>query len=163
MEILDVYNVHGEKIGKTIERGTKLPEGEYIKVVSIYIKNGIRYLIQKTSEQKGHIIAMTGGAVSKDNDSFTQAIIECKEELGIDLKKECLKQVGTFYREDAMFDVFLYEDEDTDLEEYPFILQESEVESIMWLTKNEIEDLILKEELRESSCQSYLQFIKDRD
>ena len=162
MEILDVYNINSEKIGKTIERGTKLPEGEYIKVVSIYIKNGIRFLVQKTSEQKGHFISMTGGVVSSGNDSFTQCSIECKEELGLELKKDCLEHIGQFHREDVIFEVFMYEDESVDLEEYPFTLQESEVESVMWLTKNEIEDLILKNKLRESSSQSYLKFVKDK-
>lgn len=61
----------------------------------------------------------------------------------------------------AILDVYIYEDEDVDLEEEKFVLQESEVESISWLSKNEIEDLILKDNFRPSSATQYMQLIRN--
>lgn len=162
MEILDVYDINGNKLPKTVDRDNKdLNDGEYVKVSVVWIKNGIRYLIQLASEEKGGEYATTGGHVPTGVTSRDQAIVECKEELGIDLKDECLSYLGPIYLRRAIMDVFLYEDDETDLEELEFNLQKEEVESVVWLTKDEIEDMILKGNLRESTAKHYLQYIKN--
>ena len=83
MEVLDVYDVHGNKLNKTTVRGNlELVEGEeFIKIVTVWFRSGIRYLIQLTSEQKGSIYAVTGGHVPTGSTSREQAKVECKEEL----------------------------------------------------------------------------------
>lgn len=161
-EIIDVYDINGNPINKTIVRGreeSELKDGEYIKAVAIWIKNGIRYLIQKVSKEKGGWLAVTSGVIPTGGDSLSQAVVECKEELDFDIKKEDLQYLGRIYVEYVIIDTYLYEGE-TDLEEYGFTLQESEVENIAWYTKDEIEDMILKDELRYSTSQEYLKFIK---
>jgi 8-oxo-dGTP pyrophosphatase MutT (NUDIX family) len=162
MELLEVYDINKNPLGKTIERGQKLGSGEYIRGVSIFIKNGIRYLIQLTSKEKGSVYALTGGCLSAGNDAMTQAVIECKEELGLDIEKENLTFLGSVLINDVIIDAHIYENPDRDLEEFPFELQKEEVENILWLSKDEIEDMILKGMIRKSTAQAYLQYVKDK-
>ena len=161
MEIVDVYDIHGNKLNKTIVRGNgqDLKTGEYVKAVSIWIKSGIRFLIQKVSKEKGDLWAVTSGAVSSGYESLEQAVIECKEELDLTVKKEDLQYMGNMIFNNVIIDVYLYDSEE-DLEAINFTLQESEVAEIAWLSGNEIEDMILRGDLRQSSCESYLKYIK---
>lgn len=161
-EIIDVYDIHGNKLNKTIIRGHSqdLKDGEYVKAVAIWIKSGIRYLIQKVSKEKGSWWAVTSGAVPTGQTSLTQAVVECKEELDLDVSTEDLEYLGTIYVKDVIIDTYIY-DADNNLEDYNFSLQESEVEQIVWLTKDEIEDMIIKDNVRYSTSQEYLKFIKD--
>ena len=61
MEILDVYDVHSNKLNKTTVRGNlELIEGEeFIKIVTVWFRSGIRYLIQLVSEEKGSVLYNT--------------------------------------------------------------------------------------------------------
>lgn len=158
MEKLDLYNSNGEKLNKTIFRGTKPEDGEFIKLAVIYIKSRNKYLLQKCSEQKGGEFAVTGGHVSAGNSSEEQAVIEIKEELGIDIDKTKLTFVGSMFKGKAIFDVYVYED--NNLIDFNFDLQLEEVAEVCWLTKTEIEDLIGKGVVRESTCLHYNKFIK---
>lgn len=164
MELLDVYDINRKKLDKTIVRGeTVLCDGEFVLITTIWIRSGIRFLIQHTSKQKGSTYAVTGGCVSAGNTSKQQIKIECQEELGFDLKDENILLLGSLVVPDmrAILDVYLYEDEDVDLEQIEYHLQESEVESISWLSKNEIEDLILKDNFRPSSAEQYMKLIRN--
>lgn len=161
MEILDLYNIQGEKLNKTIARGTKPNPNEYIKLATVWIKSDVRFLIQLCSEEKGSEYAVTGGHVTAGNTSQKQALIETEEELGITLKENDLQFLGSIYRGQAIFDVYLYEDEDYTLSNKEFNLQQSEVQDVCWLSKNDIEDLIIKGEFRESSAEQYFKLIKN--
>jgi len=160
MEKLDIYDIDGNLTGKIINRGDKnFQEGEYIKLAVIYIKANNKYLMQKCSELKGGEYAITGGHVPSGFTSFEQASIEVKEELGLDLDSNKLKFLGTHIKgAHGMFDVYLYEDDS--IFDFNFILQEEEVESVCWLTKEEIEELIDKNLVRTSTVEHYNKFIK---
>jgi len=162
MEILDLYDINGNKLNKTIVRGNRdIPDGEYFKVVSIWIKSGLKFLIQICSEEKGGEYAVTGGHVSSGNESSQQAIIESDEELGLKIDSSKLEYLGnTILNNKVIFDVYLYEPEEN-LEDYDFKLQKSEVEDIVWLSKDDIEDLIIKDMFRQSSAMQYFKFIKN--
>lgn len=160
MEILDLYDIDGNKLDKTIIRGQEKPgDGEYIKLCVIYIKCKDRFLYQKCSVAKGGEYAVTGGHVSTGHDSATQMVIELEEELGLTVDKDRLTLIGHMVRDVALFDIYMLED-DT-LESYNFVLQESEVESIHWFTKAEVEALIDQGLVRKSSCIHYEKFIKN--
>lgn len=162
MEILDVYDINGNKLNKTVERENKnLEDGEFIKLVTVWFRNGIRYLIQLVSEKKGGVYAVTGGHIPSGISSREQAKVECKEELGFELEDEKLTYLGPVYEKRAIVDVYLYEDEDVNLEDFEFVLQKEEVEEVVWLTKDEMEDMILKGIFRQSSAQQYMKYIKD--
>ena len=162
MEILDLYDIDGNKLDKTIVRGKEKPAlGEYIKLCVVYIKCGDKFLYQKCSEQKGGEYAVTGGHVPSGFTSLDQMVVELQEEVGLIVDKDRLELVGSMVRDTALFDIYYYRD-DT-LESYNFTLQESEVDSVHWFTKADIEGLIAKGLVRKSSCVHYEKFIKDND
>lgn len=163
MEILDVYDIKGNKLNKTTVRGNlDLKEGEeFIKIVTVWFRSGIRYLIQLVSEEKGSIYAVTGGHIPTGSTSREQAKVECKEELGFDLEDDKLTYLGPVYEKRVIIEVYLYEDEDRDLEEVEFTLQKEEVAEVVWLTKDEMEDMILKGILRDSTAHQYMELIKN--
>ena len=158
MEKLDLYTKDGTLTGKVINRGEKPQNGEYIKLCVVYLKCQNKFLMQKCSVQKGGEYAITGGHVSSGNTSISQAVIEVKEELGFDIDISKLQFLGNIYRPTAIFDVFLYED--SNLQNLEITLQEEEVESVSWLTKSEIDNLISLGLVRPSSCEHYTKFIK---
>ncbi len=158
VEKLDLYDIDGNKLGKTIFRGEKPAESEFIKLVVVYIKSGDKYLFQKCSKEKGGEFAVTGGHVSAGNTSEKQGQVEIQEELGVIIDVAKLKKLGNICRKNAIFDVYLYEDES--FKNIEFKLQEEEVECVYWLTKSEIETLIDKGLVRASSCQHYDKFIR---
>ena len=158
MEILDLYNANGEKLNKTIARGQKPVEGEYIKLAVVYVKCGDKYLLQKCSKEKGGEYAITGGHVPSGFTSLQQACVETEEELGLHLSTNDLKYLGSMPRGSAIFDVFLYENDN--LKDFNFVLQEEEVEGVYWYTKAQIEKMIEQGVVRKSSCLHYEKFIK---
>ena len=162
MEILDLYDNQGKLLGKTIERGNKnLAENENIKLTIVWIKCKNKYLIQLTSKQKGSVFASTGGHVQSGKTSLEQAILELEEELNLHTKAENFKFLGNIFEKNAIFDVFLIEDDS--LDKYDFKLQEEEVEDVYWLDKSEIEKLIEQNKVRISTAKQYDMFIKNKN
>ena len=159
MELLDLVDINGNSLGKTVERGNcEIKEGEYIVITVVYLKSNDKYLLQLTSKEKGNVYAVTGGHVPHGLTSREQTVVECKEELGLDLDIDRLEYLGVVYRKQAMFTVYLYEDDNLINEK--ITLQEEEVADAFWLTKEEIDSLIEKDLVRESTCKSYNKFIK---
>lgn len=162
MEYLDLYDIHGNLLNKVIARGDKnFEDGEYIKLAVIWLKCKDKYLIQKSSVEKGSDYAVTGGHVTTGFTSREQAVVELNEELGITVDKDELIYLGTIVRgSHAMFDVYLYEDDN--LENTTFEYQVEEVESAKWYETNEIDELIAKGLFRASSTLHYEKFIKNK-
>lgn len=95
MEYLDIYNEKKEKLNKKIKRGDKLLDNEHILVAVIFIENSEgKYLIQKTSKEKGEKYATTGGHVLSGETPKTAIIRETKEELGLDVSNENIIYIG---------------------------------------------------------------------
>lgn len=158
MEYLDIYDNNGNKTGKQIERGNKnLGENEYIKLSTLWLKSGDKYLLQVCSEEKGSEYAVTGGHVSAGNDAKFQAILEAEEELGLHIDSDRLSHLGRIIIRKAMFEVFMLEDDS--LQSKTFTLQKEEVVEVLWLTKSEIESLP-DGILRKSTKIQYETFIK---
>ena len=159
MELLGLFDNNGNYLNKSIVRGDKnFNDGENIKLVTIWIENNGKYLIQKCSKEKGGEYAVTGGHVTFGNSSPEQAVIEIKEELDLDIKMGNLTFCGNIYKPHAIFDVYILNNFYFDIDKCK--LQESEVESIQWLTKSEIEQLIENNAFRKSSEMQYHKFIK---
>ena len=161
MEILDIYDINNNKTGRTIVRGDKnLKDGEFIKLVVIWIEDNNKYLVQKCSEEKGSEFAITGGHVSSGNEAKVQAVIEIEEELGVKVEESSLQFLGIITKKNAMFEVYILKDVIT--QNTKFVLQESEVESVSWLDEGQIEDLIKNGVFRKSSQMHYEKFIKGK-
>lgn len=149
MEYLDLYNAKKEKIGKKILRGTDIPDGYYIMIVIVFIENSKgEFLFQFTSKEKGNIWATTGGHVKSGDDAISTAVIEVKEELGIDLDKNKLKNIYTGIKDGRIFEVF-YINQDIDIRKMS--LQKEEVDSVKWLSKEELKRLINQDNVRKSN------------
>ena len=96
MEILDIYDDNGNLTGKTIKRGdksVKLNMHEHIALSVIFIENSEgKYLIQKTSQEKGGEFSSTGGHVDSGETPYGAIKREVKEELGIDISNDEIKK-----------------------------------------------------------------------
>lgn len=133
MELLDVYDDYGEKTGKVVERGTDINdflEGEHIAVAIIYIENeNNQFLIQKTSKKKGGNYSSTGGHVDHGEEPIDTIKREVKEELGIDISKDDIIDLGYLLFDFPIRFVF-YLKKDIDLDD--IVLQKEEVESVSY-------------------------------
>ena len=143
MEILDLYDDNGNKLDKTIERGSNPETGENIMLSVVYIKdkNG-KYLIQKTSKEKGNRYSTTGGHVIHGEDGLTTIIREIKEELGIDVAKDKLVFIDQIKLPTKQCIFNIYELRIDEISPQDIIIQESEVESVILLTEEEIKKII---------------------
>ena len=163
MEYLNVYDINGNLLDKKIARIDKdtLPNDEYFMVVLLFVENERgEFLLQKTSKIKNSVIATTGGHVTYGDTPLETVIKECKEELGIDLLESDIKYIYTENDGYCLIGVY-YTKKDIDISK--IILQEEEVESINWYTKEEIENFINNNELRKSNIKPYrrvLEYIK---
>ena len=159
MEILDLFDINGNHLNKTMVRASRpISDGEYIKIVTIWIKCKNKFLIQKTSEAKHNEYAVSGGHVPTGTTPIEQAVIELDEELGIKITTGQLSYLGRVVRGHVLFETYLLEDDNFDT--YPITLQETEVEDVLWLNSSEIEYLINKSDFRESSAMQYDKFIR---
>ena len=86
-EICDIYDVYGNRAGKTFVHGEPLSNGQYVMVVYVWIVNSRdEILIQKRSEQKKDLPgtwATHSGCVLAGESSLQACIREPLEEIGI--------------------------------------------------------------------------------
>ena len=160
IELLDLYDDNGNSLNRTIERGNKLRFGENIMLSVVYIKdkNG-KYLIQKTSKQKGSIYSTTGGHVTHGEDGLTTIIREIKEELGIVTFKEQLEFITQIKLPTKQCIFNVYELIMDVIDPKNIKIQSSEVESVNLMTKNEINKLIKEDKFLESHAYIFKNYI----
>jgi len=156
MEYLDLYDENKKLTGKKILRnknGYNLEKGNYINIVIIFIKNDEnKFLIQKTSKEKGSLWATTGGHV-KSGQTCDEAIIEeVKEELGIDISKEKVELFKTIKYNIAYQDIY-YLEKNINIEDIK--LQKEEVEFVKWLSIEEINELIKEDTFRHGNIDAF--------
>ena len=160
MEILDLYDDNGNKLNKTIVRGNKPNEGENIMLSIVFIKDKDgKYLIQKTSKEKGNQYSTTGGHVTHGEDGLTTIIREIKEELGIDASKDYLKFVNKikFPNKQCIFNIYELLIDNIDIKN--ITIQESEVEFVELLSKDEIKKIIEEEKFLASHAYIFENYI----
>ena len=145
MELLDVYDSSGNKTGRVVERGNKkevFSKDEHVAVAIIYIENDKgEFLLQKTSKEKGGNYSSTGGHVNHGEDAYNTIIREVKEELGIDISNDNVVSLGHICIDFPIRFIF-YLKKNIDLKK--ITLQEDEVESVSYLTIDEINNLLDK-------------------
>lgn len=151
MELLNLYDYNGNLVKEIGVRGKKT---KYLKgIVMIYIENSNgEFLIQKTSSSRGNIFATTGGHVSYGSNFLETIIAEVKEELGIDISKENIKEIGTYKWEFYLQKVF-YLKKDIDIKD--LLLRKEEVEYVKWMSVKEINNLIKENKYREGCIEGY--------
>lgn len=155
MEMLDVIREDGSRTGIIKERGVVHREGALHATAHIWIvrkndKSGYDILLQKRSADKDShpecYDISSAGHVSAGDEVLTSALRELREELGIAACAQDLREIGIrninyqgiFYgkpfRDRQRSIVYLYE-KPVAIEKLN--LQESEIESVMWLDYQE--------------------------
>jgi len=140
MEILDLYDRERIKTNETIIRGSPVPKGRYHLVIHICIFNNKgEMLIQKRSISKANWPGLwdvsVGGAVQQGNQSWQQAQLELREELGLNYDFSKIRPSLTVNFEFGFDDFYLL---NMDPELQSLRLQADEVDEVMWASEEKI-------------------------
>ena len=160
MELLDIYDDDGNVTGKIIERGSdysKLKKNEHIALTVIFIENDKHeFLIQKASKEKGGLFASTGGHVTSGELPMDTIKREVLEELGINIYGDWIAQLG-YLNYDMPLRYMYYLRKNVDLKDVK--LQKEEVESVKWMSEDEINKLIEDGKMLESHAKIFKEII----
>jgi len=158
MEFLDLYDDTGKKLNEIIIRGEKTVNGRNIMLSVIYIKNEEdKFLIQKTSAEKGGKYSTTGGHVKCGENGLKTIEREIEEKLGIKILVEEIKHVITFKypNKNCIFNVYYVE-----IKDIPFFnIQKKEVDELYFLTVEEIKKLINDKKFLETHGYIFYKYI----
>lgn len=109
-EICDVVDEYGMPTGRVVERGTKLPAGQFYPVVHVWIRDQAgKFLIQRRAlygVSDPGVWATTVGYVLAGEDSLTGAIREVQEEIGILLSPGQLRRWKRHAMENRVEDIW---------------------------------------------------------
>ena len=144
----DLYDINGNKTGKTYHKGEEIPSGYYPMVVMVVIRNSKgEFLMQKRVVSKGGDWGVTGGHPKKDETPIEGIITEVKEELGLNFKKEdfILYDSGCDGK-DCYKMYFVTKDINLD----DITIQEEELTEVKWFTMDELKRMVKTGELNEN-------------
>ncbi len=142
-EFQDIYDIHRQLTGKTVQRGTRRAPGEYILVIHLLLfdEQG-RFLVQRRVDNKATWPGMwdisLGGLAQSGDDSRSAVQREADEELGLTLDLSGTEPVFSF-RADNLFDDYWMAVIDSST---PLKLQPEEVAEARWVTQAEWEALL---------------------
>lgn len=160
MEYLQVFDKNKNILNEKVERKNKnnLPEGKYYMVILIFIENRDgKFLMQKTSKQKGACIAVTGGHVQYECTSLETVIKETQEEIGLKLIPQEINYVNTIIDGNCYIETY-YTKKDIDINS--LVIEKSEVEYVNWFSKEEIKTLIKNKGFREGNIKPFEQVLE---
>ncbi len=141
MEMFDLFSIDRIPLNKTIARGTQVPENCYRHVVHVAVFNtaGDKMLYQKRLETKkpwpGKWDISCGGSIIAGETSREGAHRELLEELGINHNFENERPLFTFNFLNGFNDIYAIT---MDVDPSTLKLQDTEVERVEWLTKEQI-------------------------
>lgn len=166
MEMFDVIDEDGNPTGLVKERGVVHREGALHATSHIWIarpneKSGYDILLQKRSADKdshpGCYDISSAGHIEAGDRSLNAALRELEEELGIKAKAEDLIEFGIQYksyegefhgkpfRDNQRSILYLYKEP---IDREALRLQESEIESVIWIDYKEALDAIRKNTIK---------------
>lgn len=162
-ELIDLYDDNKKNTGIVIPRSKEkeLLEGYHILVSALLvINNDNKIMMQLTSKSKGSILSLPSGHVLHNEDSKETIVREMYEEQGLKIDKNAITLVEErLANKIAFFDIY-YLKADYKIED--MILQEEEVQDIMWMTFEEIFDAFNNGKVRKSSVDSIRNFLNSR-
>lgn len=159
MEKRDLYDINRNLTGETIYKGDSIPDGKFILVVLSFMQNSKgEFLIQKRSVQKHGKYGSTGGHAKTGETSIQAMMTEINEEIGLKVNKDELKLVysGRDDNDRVFFDLY-YMKKDFSIDS--LILQEEEVESVKWMTIDEINHFISTDEFLYSQIDEFYRIL----
>lgn len=141
-EIADIFDQDCRRTGRTIMRGEKAKEGEYLMAAAAIVWTNGSYLVTKRSSGKtmAGLWEFPGGGSRRGEEPMDTLLRELEEETGITASREqvtFLKRV--YYEKYRLFmQVFLVE---ANVGTEDLKLQEEEVCEAMFVTPRELEEL----------------------
>lgn len=178
MELFEVLNPDGTFSGKTRERSLVHATGTLHATSHVWLvrknkKCGYDILLQKRSEKKdsypGCYDISSAGHIPYGEDFITSALRELKEELGIDASASDLTEIGVhqneskeifhgkrFWNHEYSRVYLLFCETDP-----RFSLQESEVDSVLWMDLNECIEAVLQHSIPNCIFMDELTLIKE--
>lgn len=151
MEILDVYDDLGNPTARKVVRGNKkeiFNKNEHIAIAIIFIENSNEeFLIQKTSQSKGGKYSSTGGHVDSGEKPLESIKRETKEEIGVNIDNDKIIFLGMVQIGMPLRFLF-YVKKDVNINEVK--VQKEEVESISYMSINQIKSIINNNMMLES-------------
>ena len=161
MELLDILDRHGNKIGKTIQRTRPMimEKGEYYRIVDVWILNSRgEFLISKrvpTANPEPDRWQPTTGCATSGDDSMSAALREVQEELGINLDPKNGEKVKSYvFWDRAIIDVWVFRQE-VDIGDV--VLQLSETDDVRWAKSEDILELAGSEKFLSPERVPYLE------
>lgn len=141
MEKRDLYDINRNLTGETIYKGELIPPNRYILVVLSFMQNSKgEFLIQKRSKLKDSMYGSTGGHPKSGETSLQGIMTEIKEEIGLSVLPSELDLVFSAKDDfDKIFFDIYYLKKDFDISD--LVLQTEEVESVKWMSIEEIKKL----------------------
>lgn len=162
MEIWDILDEEGNKTGRTMQKGEKVPKGYYHTGADIwFINSENKILIQKRSplkRQSPNVWAMTGGSVVKGETSLQTIERETLEELGIQINIEKVQFIKHYKTGEIWLDTYLVK-QDINLKD--IVMKEDEVSEVKWATYEEIEELVKQNQFLENRWEYVKEIIKN--
>ncbi|MBR7085831.1 MAG: HAD-IA family hydrolase [Oscillospiraceae bacterium] len=143
-EYQDIYDIHRNLTGRTVQRGKHRKSDEFILVVHLLLfdKQG-RFLVQKRVKNKASWPDMWDislGGIAQTGDDSRQAVTrEAEEELGLHLDFTDTEPIFSFRNYNIWDDYWIAQ---IDSEHLELKLQPEEVEQARWVTKPEWEALL---------------------
>lgn len=162
MELLQVFDENKNMLNESIERDKKkeLPEGKYFMIILLFIENNNKFLIQKTSESRESEYATTGGHVSFKDNALKTVIKEAQEELGLTLNENEIKEIETLKGKYGYVSIF-YCNKNIDINKLK--IQEEEVDSLYWMSIDEINELIKENKFRKSNIIPFQKVLEKKE
>jgi isopentenyldiphosphate isomerase len=148
METWDILDENGNQTGKTIERSTKLAQGDYHLVVDVWIMNDAgELLVSRRMPTKhpdpGKWNPVCGSVIAGES-SLSAALRETEEELGLKLdpqKGRMVKRLKCGSK--IILDVWIF-NENIDIG--TVTLQDDEADDVRWATAKTIAHMIQNNE-----------------
>lgn len=154
MELRDLYDSCKNLTGKTFVKGEQVPKGYFYLIVAIFIENSKgEFLIQKRVEKKGGKWATTAGHPKASESSYEGLVTEVSEEIGIDISNDNVFLCETYTQNDQFFDIY-YLKKDIDINK--IVIQEEEVDGVMFASIDQINELYKKGLFHENHYQLFL-------
>ena len=139
MEERDFVDKNKKPIGETTTEESNIAEGKYIQIVIICMENHEKkFLIQKRAQKKNGKWALTGGHVISGEESVHAILREVEEELGLRLLEREIELVFSKRAYDCFVDIY-YAKKDVEISNLK--LEKEEVETVKWMTLEEIKKL----------------------
>ncbi len=145
-EYWDIYDKNRKFQNRTIRRGDAFTDGEYYVCCEVWLQNskGEMLITQRHPNKKaGGLWEFVGGGVLAGETTTQASVREVKEELGITINECELSLIHIYRQKNYFMDIYLVK---KDAELHTLVLDKNETINVQWVTKEELQAMIEKQE-----------------